>query len=125
MCLIVKPISYDPFANSDEIFIYKVLRENLTSPYYNFKYKEGENIAEGEVDKEKKRIEGGGLHVLMTKNDAEIEKSNLLYFSGLTTKIFRLRGKKEDLIAVGDFEGKNSAAFTKLYFYQEDQIDVS
>lgn len=123
MCLENASSSTHLFDQEDEITVYKVLRLNNYSPYFDFKYREGVNepLFEGIIwDKTRDKVYGGVLHCFIKQEDAE----KLIEMLDNQHKVVELRARKEDFVAEGRFEYWSAACFLKLYINEGD-LNVS
>ncbi len=124
MCLIIdQKMTNELLAGPEEIIVYKVLEMPLMkSPYLRMIYKKGWNYPatpDPYIYDYNTRVGGGCLHVFLDLEGAMDEQDGSHKY-----EIFKMKARKEDLVAAGWFDqtGLRTAAFRRLY-YEVDSTD--
>ncbi len=123
MCLIIdQKMTDELLSGPEEITVYKVLEMTLMkSPYMRMIYKQGWNYpADSEPSIQKEKVSGGCLHVFLDFKGAMDEQDTYHNY-----EIFKMKARKEDLVAAGWFDqtGLRTAAFRRLYLESLESDD--
>ena len=128
MCLYNKPYSVRHLleGRNKTIVGYKVLTNNMISPYLHHPFVQGENRSNSRKTQASLRYEriDKGIHVFTTLKAAQEEISNLrkepCYLHKIKYKILQVICKKSDLIGASLGFGIDEAVFTKIYISKNE-----
>ena len=122
MCLKVEKIKHSykyEIVNGEKMIpVWKILRSDLVSPYYEYSWKHGLNTSDYKFRSYDSEHIYNGFHFYVCKQDALTMIENVSYGSyySCPAKVYKMYVRKEDIIEKGTFNYLKSLVAKKAYF---------